>query len=191
MRVSRYGNRACAAHCVASHFVSTKSRLPNHATNPSSAFPIILNRYGDGNACIFSNKSTEASKFFMWPHRFRFNYDLNYTNELACPGASQAPRGDGSRVLCRRLTCDGHCRRGRLPGGVPSVSQRPNLSKWRYAMFGMGLVTALICPSPDLFSWFCIYIPTFGLYLIGILLCYIMPAPSGVLAPVEEEEVAV
>jgi sec-independent protein translocase protein TatC len=65
------------------------------------------------------------------------------------------------------------------------------LSKWRHAMFGLAVITALICPSTDVVSWMCLFIPTFGLFLFGILLCYIMPNAEEVLAPEEEAEVAV
>jgi sec-independent protein translocase protein TatC len=61
------------------------------------------------------------------------------------------------------------------------------LSKWRYAMFGLAVFAAVITPSTDVVSMLCLFIPTYVLYLIGVLLCYLMPTPGGLLGPVEEE----
>jgi Sec-independent protein secretion pathway component TatC len=54
-------------------------------------------------------------------------------------------------------------------------------------MFGMAVTTALICPSTDVFSWLSLYIPTFGLYLVGVWICYMWPPTGGLLGGVEEE----
>jgi sec-independent protein translocase protein TatC len=65
------------------------------------------------------------------------------------------------------------------------------LAKWRYTTFGMVLITMLICPSMDIVSWLCLFIPTYSLFLVGILLCYLMPPPSQLDDDAEEEEVSV
>jgi len=65
------------------------------------------------------------------------------------------------------------------------------LSKWRFALFGIGLVTALICPSTDVISWMCLFIPTFALFLLGVLLCYLMPNDLESIDSSDEEEVSV
>jgi sec-independent protein translocase protein TatC len=57
---------------------------------------------------------------------------------------------------------------------------------WRYAMFGLAVGTALLCPSTDVFSWLSLFIPTFFLYLVGVLICYLNPPGLGI--PEEEEE---
>jgi sec-independent protein translocase protein TatC len=70
---------------------------------------------------------------------------------------------------------------------VGIVTYETHKRTWRYAMFGLAVGTALLCPSTDVVSWLSLFIPTFGLYLIGVLICYLMPN-QGLLAPVEEEE---
>jgi sec-independent protein translocase protein TatC len=70
------------------------------------------------------------------------------------------------------------------------VTYETHKRTWRYAMFGLAVGTALLCPSTDVVSWLSLFIPTFGLYLIGVLITYLTPAAS-LLNPVEEEEVEV
>lgn len=65
------------------------------------------------------------------------------------------------------------------------------LSKWRYAMFIMACLSAVLTPSVDVISMLWLFVPTFGLYMVGVLLCYMMPPPNLLLGPVEEEEVGV
>jgi sec-independent protein translocase protein TatC len=62
---------------------------------------------------------------------------------------------------------------------------------WRYAMFGLALGTALLCPSTDVVSWLSLFIPTFALYLLGVLITYIYRTDSLLGGPTEEEEVEV
>src|SRR5262245_25831646 len=69
---------------------------------------------------------------------------------------------------------------------VGIVTYETHKRTWRYAMFGLAVGTALLCPSTDVVSWLSLFIPTFGLYLVGILICYLRP-PGGLTAPVEEE----
>jgi sec-independent protein translocase protein TatC len=70
------------------------------------------------------------------------------------------------------------------------VTYETHKATWRYAMFGLAVGTALLCPSTDVVSWLSLFIPTFGLYLVGILICYLKPS-HGLLAPIEEDEVGV
>jgi sec-independent protein translocase protein TatC len=70
---------------------------------------------------------------------------------------------------------------------VGIVTYETHKRTWRYAMFGLAVATALLCPSTDVVSWLSLFIPTFGLYLVGVLICYLMPN-QGLLAPVEDEE---
>jgi sec-independent protein translocase protein TatC len=65
------------------------------------------------------------------------------------------------------------------------------LSKWRYAIFIMAILSALLTPSTDVVSMLWLFVPTFGLYMFGVWLCYVLPPPQGLLGPVEEEEVGV
>lgn len=66
------------------------------------------------------------------------------------------------------------------------VTYETHKRTWRYAMFGLAVGTALLCPSTDVFSWLSLFIPTFVLYLIGVLICYLKPPGLGM--PEEEEE---
>jgi sec-independent protein translocase protein TatC len=65
------------------------------------------------------------------------------------------------------------------------------LSKWRYALFIMACLSALLTPSVDPISMLWLLVPTFGLYMLGVYLCYVLPPPNLLLGPVEEEEVGV
>ena len=65
------------------------------------------------------------------------------------------------------------------------------LAKWRYAMFILAVLAAVLTPSTDIISMLWLFVPTFGLYMVGVFLCYILPPPQGLLGPVEEEEVGV
>ena len=65
------------------------------------------------------------------------------------------------------------------------------LAKWRYAMFIMAILSAVLTPSTDVISMLWLFVPTFGLYMVGVLICYALPPPTGLLGPVEEEEVGV
>jgi sec-independent protein translocase protein TatC len=70
---------------------------------------------------------------------------------------------------------------------VGIVTYQTHRATWRYAMFGLALGTALLCPSTDVVSWLSLFIPTFGLYLLGVLICYLYPHDSLLGGPVEEE----
>jgi sec-independent protein translocase protein TatC len=65
------------------------------------------------------------------------------------------------------------------------------LAKWRYAIFVLAVTAALLTPSTDVVSMLWLFVPTFGLYMFGVLICYLLPPPVGLLGPVEEEEVGV
>jgi sec-independent protein translocase protein TatC len=65
------------------------------------------------------------------------------------------------------------------------------LAKWRYACFIMACLSAILSPTVDPISMLWLFIPTFGLYMVGVWICYVLPPPAGLLGPVEEEEVGV
>lgn len=66
------------------------------------------------------------------------------------------------------------------------------LAKWRYACFIIVLFAAIVTPTPDVITMAYLFIPMFGLYLAGILVCYWFPPASETQAEVEaSEEVAV
>jgi sec-independent protein translocase protein TatC len=43
--------------------------------------------------------------------------------------------------------------------------------KWRIAVFLLAVFAALITPTPDAITWFCMWAPLVGLYFLGIGLC--------------------
>ncbi len=53
------------------------------------------------------------------------------------------------------------------------------LSKWRYAMMILAAFSAVITPTPDAITMMYLFVPMFGLYLLGIFLCWLVPAPRG------------
>jgi sec-independent protein translocase protein TatC len=62
------------------------------------------------------------------------------------------------------------------------------LTKWRYACFIIAVFAALVTPTPDAITMLYLFVPMFGLYLLGILFCHLFPGfdPN----EVEEEEAA-
>ncbi|MCE9529894.1 MAG: twin-arginine translocase subunit TatC [Planctomycetes bacterium] len=52
------------------------------------------------------------------------------------------------------------------------------LSKWRYAIFCIAAFSAVITPTPDAVTMLYLFIPMFGLYMLGILLCKWLPPPG-------------
>lgn len=65
------------------------------------------------------------------------------------------------------------------------------LAKWRYAIFVMAVLAALLTPSTDVISMLWLFVPTFGLYMAGVGICYMMPPPQSMFGPMDEEEVGV
>ncbi len=58
------------------------------------------------------------------------------------------------------------------------------IRKWRGACFVLALFAAVITPTPDIVTMSYLFVPMFGLYLFGILICYYFP---GRLAMPDEE----
>ena len=52
------------------------------------------------------------------------------------------------------------------------------LSKWRYAIIILACFSAIITPTPDAVTMMYLFVPMFGLYMLGILLCKWMPPPD-------------
>lgn len=65
-------------------------------------------------------------------------------------------------------------------------------SKWRYAVMIIALFSAVITPTPDAITMMYLFVPMFGLYLVGIAVCKYFP-PSHELADAGDpaEQVAV
>ena len=67
------------------------------------------------------------------------------------------------------------------------------LTKWRYACIIIAFFAALVTPTPDVVTMMYLFVPMFGLYLIGILICYWFPGfdPNEEVEIDAAEEVAV
>ena len=47
--------------------------------------------------------------------------------------------------------------------------------KWRYAVFILAVFSAIITPTPDAVTMLYLFVPMFGLYVLGVLICYFFP----------------
>lgn len=66
-------------------------------------------------------------------------------------------------------------------------------SRWRYAVMILAVFSAVITPTPDVVTMLYLFIPMFGLYVLGVIVCYVFP-PAHELEDDEslaEEQVAV
>jgi sec-independent protein translocase protein TatC len=51
------------------------------------------------------------------------------------------------------------------------TSARGYLTYWRQAAFGMATFAAVITPTQDVITWAYLFVPMFGLYLVGVAVC--------------------
>jgi sec-independent protein translocase protein TatC len=58
------------------------------------------------------------------------------------------------------------------------------LAYWRTAVMVLAVFSALITPTPDLVTMMYLFIPMFGLYMVGVAICHYFP---GVIEEEEEE----
>jgi sec-independent protein translocase protein TatC len=52
------------------------------------------------------------------------------------------------------------------------------LAKWRYAVMILAIFAAIITPTPDAITMMYLFVPMFGLYMFGILLCKLTAPPE-------------
>lgn len=64
-------------------------------------------------------------------------------------------------------------------------------SKWRYAVIVLAFFSALITPTPDAVTMLYLFVPMFGLYVIGVLVCKFFPPEHEEAYREAEEQVAV
>jgi sec-independent protein translocase protein TatC len=64
-------------------------------------------------------------------------------------------------------------------------------AKWRYAVIIMAFVSALLTPTPDAVTMLYLFVPMFGLYLLGVLICKYFPPAHEEAYRDAEEQVAV
>ena len=62
--------------------------------------------------------------------------------------------------------------------------------KWRYAVFILAIFSAVITPTPDVVTMLYLFVPMFGLYVLGVLICYYFP-PRWQTHPAELDETQV
>jgi sec-independent protein translocase protein TatC len=51
------------------------------------------------------------------------------------------------------------------------------LSKWKYALIILAFVSAIITPTPDAITMAYLFVPMYGLYFLGIGVCWLFPPP--------------
>ncbi len=54
-------------------------------------------------------------------------------------------------------------------------SAQDYLTKWRYACIIIAFFAAMVTPTPDVVTMMYLFMPMFGLYLAGILICHLFP----------------
>lgn len=65
------------------------------------------------------------------------------------------------------------------------------LEYWRAAVMILAVVSAVLTPTPDAVTLLYLFVPMFGLYMLGILVCYLFPAKSWTEEQEAESQVAV
>ena len=65
------------------------------------------------------------------------------------------------------------------------------LKRWRGACFSMAVFAAVITPTPDPLTMMYLFIPMFGLYLLGIVFCHYFTGKLRVEEEVPADEIAV
>lgn len=57
------------------------------------------------------------------------------------------------------------------------ISARGYLTYWRHAAFGLAIFAAVITPTQDVITWAYLFVPMFGLYLLGAAVCSVVEPP--------------
>ena len=74
---------------------------------------------------------------------------------------------------------------------IGMFSAQDYLTKWRLACFVMAVFAALLTPTPDVVTMMYMFVPMFGLYLVGILFCHLFPGFEDTPDEIPADEVAV
>jgi sec-independent protein translocase protein TatC len=72
-----------------------------------------------------------------------------------------------------------------------TFSAEDYLRHWRMAVMVLAVFAALITPTPDVFTMSYLFVPMFGLYLVGIAICWYFPPAHEAAWQDDEEQVAV
>lgn len=65
------------------------------------------------------------------------------------------------------------------------------LEYWRAAVMVLAVLSAVLTPTPDAVTLLYLFVPMFGLYMLGILVCYLFPAKTWTEEQEAESQVAV
>jgi len=65
------------------------------------------------------------------------------------------------------------------------------LSKWKYALIILAFVSAIITPTPDAITMMYLFVPMYGLYFLGIAVCWAFPPPHEAADEAAADQVAV
>lgn len=65
------------------------------------------------------------------------------------------------------------------------------LAKWRHAFMGLAVFAAVITPTQDPITMMYLFVPMFGLYMLGIAVCHFFPPAHETAWEDEEQQVAV
>ena len=74
---------------------------------------------------------------------------------------------------------------------IGTFSAADYLAKWRIAVMVLAFFSAIITPTPDVVTMSYLFVPMFGLYLIGIVVCYVFPPDHEKAWKAEDQQVAV
>ncbi|HUR54460.1 MAG TPA: twin-arginine translocase subunit TatC [Gemmataceae bacterium] len=74
---------------------------------------------------------------------------------------------------------------------IGMFSAQDYLTKWRLACMVMAVFAALLTPTPDVVTMMYMFVPMFGLYLVGILFCHLFPGFEDTPDDIPADEVAV
>ena len=74
---------------------------------------------------------------------------------------------------------------------IGMFSAKDYLTKWRAACMIMAVLAAVLTPTPDVITMLYMFIPMFGLYLLGIVFCHYFPGFQEETDDIPADEVAV
>ncbi len=74
---------------------------------------------------------------------------------------------------------------------IGTFSWQDYWSKWRYAIIVLAFFAAVITPTPDAVTMLYLFVPMFGLYMVGVGVCYWFPPAHEATWDADEDQIAV
>lgn len=74
---------------------------------------------------------------------------------------------------------------------IGTFSAADYLAKWRVAVMALAFFSAIITPTPDVVTMSYLFVPMFGLYMLGVGICFAFPPSHEAAWEEAEEQVAV